>query len=165
VAGDEERPDLVVIDGGRGQISSAVQGMLDAGGRQGQLPPVVGIAKRLDDIYFPDRSEPVQIPHASPALRLLQQLRDEAHRFAITYHRKVRGKASTKSLLETIPGIGPIIARRLLEAFGSLDGLRGIGAGDLVKVDGMTAKKVDALLEALKTIEAERAGRGTASRM
>jgi len=165
VAGEEERPDLIVIDGGRGQVSSAVQGMLDAGGRPGQLPPVVGIAKRLDDIYFAGRSEPVQIPHASPALRLLQHLRDEAHRFAITYHRRVRGKANTKSLLETIPGIGPIIARRLLEAFGSLDGLRGVGAGDLIKVGGMTAKKVDALLEALKSLESERAGGSTASRM
>jgi excinuclease ABC subunit C len=153
VAGREERPDLVVIDGGRGQVSSAIQGMLEAGTAAGQLPPVVGLAKRLDEIHLPDRPEPVQIPHASPALRLLQHLRDEAHRFAVTYHRKVRAKASTKSLLETIPGIGPIIARRLLVTFGSLDGLRSVGADQLRGVPGMTGRKLEALLEALRTIE------------
>lgn len=155
VAGEEESPDLVLIDGGRGQVSSAVQGMLDAGAERSQMPPVVGIAKRLDELYFPDRPEPVQIPHASSALRLVQRIRDEAHRFAITYHRKVRDRHGTQSVLGTVPGIGPVLTRRLLETFGSLEGMKGVAVGDIVKVRGMSSKKAEALVEELRRVEAE----------
>ncbi len=153
IAGEEKKPDLVLIDGGRGQVSSAIQGMLDAGSSQTEMPPVVGIAKRLDELYLPDRAEPVQIPHASSALRLLQRVRDEAHRFAITYHRKVRRRESTKSLLEAVPGIGPVVTRRLLETFGSLEGVRGAAIDDLLKVKGVTMKKAEAVLATLKNLE------------
>jgi excinuclease ABC subunit C len=153
IAGEEKKPDLVLIDGGRGQVSSAIQGMLDAGSSQTEMPPVVGIAKRLDELYLPDRAEPVRIPHASSALRLLQRVRDEAHRFAITYHRKVRRRESTKSLLEAVPGIGPVVTRRLLETFGSLEGVRGAAIDDLLKVKGVTMKKAEAVLATLKNLE------------
>jgi excinuclease ABC subunit C len=146
---EEERPDLVLIDGGKGQVSSAIEGMRDAGGTSGGLPPVVGIAKRLDQLYLPDRSEPVQIPHTSSALRLLQRVRDEAHRFAITYHRKVRGRESTKSRLEAVPGIGPVLARRLLAEFGSLDAAGDADIPDLAAVKGMNARRAEAVKAAL----------------
>jgi excinuclease ABC subunit C len=148
-AGEEGRPDLVLIDGGKGQVASAIEGMRDAGTGEADLPPVVGIAKRLDELHLPDRREPVQIPHASSALRLLQRVRDEAHRFAISYHRKLRKREGTKSVLEGIPGIGPVLARRLLTEFGSLEGLRSAGASELVKAKGMTARRADAVMAAL----------------
>jgi excinuclease ABC subunit C len=156
VAGDEERPDLVLIDGGKGQVSSAIRGMLDAGATEGDLPAVVGIAKRLDELYLPGRSDPVQIPHTSSALRLLQRVRDEAHRFAVTYHRKVRQREGSQSMLETVPGIGPVMTRRLLVAFGSLDGVRHATAADLASVRGISNRKAQAILEALKRIEPEK---------
>lgn len=148
-AGEEDRPDLVLIDGGAGQVTSAIQGMRDAGASPGALPPVVGIAKRLDELYLTDRPEPVQIPHTSSSLRLLQRVRDEAHRFAITYHRKLRTREGTKSVLESAPGIGPVLARRLLTEFGSLEALRAAGPVDLAAVKGMTPRKAEAVIAAL----------------
>ncbi|MFZ1948240.1 MAG: excinuclease ABC subunit UvrC [bacterium] len=149
VAGEEARPNLVLIDGGRGQVSSAIEGMLEAGERSESLPAVVGIAKRLDELWLPGRPQPVQIPHSSSALRLLQRIRDEAHRFAVTYHRKVRTREGTRSILETVPGIGPALTRRLLAQFGSLEGLRKAGVSDLARVKGITAKKAEAVVVAL----------------
>jgi excinuclease ABC subunit C len=159
VAGDEDRPDLVLIDGGKGQVSSAIAGMLDAGARRSDLPGVVGMAKRLDEIYLPDRPDPVQIPHTSPALRLLQRVRDEAHRFAVTYHRKVRGRETSRSLLEEVPGVGPVLTRRLLNQFGSLAGLRSVTADDLRRVKGISAAKAEAIVAAVKSrAEAQEGG-------
>jgi excinuclease ABC subunit C len=148
-SGEEERPDLVLIDGGRGQVSSAIKGILDAGCPRDELPPVVGIAKRLDEIFMPEKTEPVQIPHDSPALRLLQRVRDEAHRFAVTYHRKLRGRASLKSKLEDADGIGPVLSRRLLQEFGSLKAIGKAGASDLARVKGMSPRKAKSVLETL----------------
>jgi excinuclease ABC subunit C len=154
-AGEEERPNLVLIDGGKGQVSSAIDGMMDAGARRESLPQVVGIAKRLDELWLPDRPDPVQIPHASSALRLLQRVRDEAHRFAITYHRKLRGREGTRSLLEDVPGIGPVLARRLLERFGSVAGLGAASEADLIGVRGMTSGKAGAVLAAVRAAAGE----------
>jgi excinuclease ABC subunit C len=149
VAGEEARPNLLLIDGGRGQVSSAIEGMMEAGERRESLPAVVGIAKRIDELWLPGRPQPVQIPHSSSALRLLQRIRDEAHRFAVTYHRKVRTREGTRSVLETVPGIGPVLTRRLLAEFGALDGLRKAGVSDLIRVKGMTARKAEAVVAAL----------------
>jgi excinuclease ABC subunit C len=146
---DEERPDLVLIDGGKGQVASAVAGMTLAGCDQGNLPPVVGMAKRLDELFLRDRSAPVQIPHESPALRLLQRIRDEAHRFAVTYHRKLREGRSMRSLLEDIEGIGPVLSKRLLAEFGSVGKMKELGAEDFLKVPGMNTKRAEALARAL----------------
>jgi len=148
-SGEEERPNLLLIDGGKGQVASAIKGLADAGARRSSLPPVVGIAKRLDELWLADRPDPVQIPHGSSALRLLQRLRDEAHRFAVTYHRKLRGREGTRSLLEEVPGIGPVLARRLLTEFGSIEGARKAGAQALAAVRGMTAARAEAVVAAL----------------
>jgi len=148
--GEEERPDLVLIDGGKGQVSSAIKGMLEAACSEDTLPEVAGIAKRLDELFRPGRGEPLQIPHDSPALRLLQRIRDEAHRFAITYHRKLRRRRSLRSRLEDVKGIGPVLSKRLLSEFGSLDGIGKAGPDALACVAGMSGKKVEMLLETLK---------------
>ncbi len=157
IAGEIGAPDLVVIDGGKGQLSSATQGILDAGADPDDLPPLAAIAKRLDEVYVPGREDPLQIPRTSPALRLLQRIRDEAHRFAVTYHRKLRTSEGMRSELEGIPGIGPILSRRLLAEFGTLTGVRDADVRDLLKVKGMTMKKAEALLDAFG-----RTGRGGA---
>ncbi len=147
---DERRPDLVLIDGGKGQVSSAIDGMTLAGAVHCDLPPVVGIAKRLDEIYLPDRSAPIQIPHDSPALRLLQRIRDEAHRFAVTYHRKVHEREITRSALEGIAGIGPTLSKRLLAHFGSIGKIKGLTAEDLMVVPGMNRNRANAVAVALR---------------
>jgi excinuclease ABC subunit C len=110
-------PNLVVIDGGKGQLNAALDALAELG-----LPEItaVGLAKRFEEVYQPGESEPVRIPRGSDALYLLQHVRDEAHRFAITYHRTLRGKKTTQSALDRIPGIGPKRKRELLRAFGSV---------------------------------------------
>jgi excinuclease ABC subunit C len=148
VSGEEEAPDLLIIDGGKGQLSSAIKGVVDAGGHADSLPAMVAIAKRFDEIYVPDREDPLQIPHTSPALRLIQKIRDEAHRFAVTYHRKLRTKQGMKSELETVSGIGPILSKRLLREFGTLRAVRDADVEELAKVRGMTRTKAEAVLRA-----------------
>ncbi len=110
-------PNLVVIDGGKGQLNAALDVLADIG-----LPDInaVGLAKRFEEVYVPGVSEPVRIARGSEALYLLQHVRDEAHRFAITYHRTLRGRKTTQSALDRVPGIGPKRKRELLRAFGSV---------------------------------------------
>jgi len=113
-------PSLVVIDGGAGQLGRAVAVLADL-----ELDiPVVGLAKRLEELYFPGAKEPLLIPRGEEALYLLQSVRDEAHRFAVTYHRKLRSKRMVDSVLDSIPGVGPTRKRQLLRRFGSLKRLR-----------------------------------------
>jgi excinuclease ABC subunit C len=149
-AGEEERPNLVLIDGGKGQVASAIKGMLEAGCPEDALPDVAGIAKRLDEIFRPGRSDAVQIPHTSPALRLLQRIRDEAHRFAVAHHRGLQRRKSLRSKLEDVKGIGPVLSRRLLSEFGSLEGVVKAGVEALVEVRGMSRQKADHLLATLR---------------
>ncbi|MBW3666746.1 MAG: excinuclease ABC subunit C, partial [Actinobacteria bacterium] len=113
-------PSLVVIDGGAGQLGRAVK-VLD------ELDldiPAVGLAKKMEEVYLPGRPEPVRIPRDAEALYLLQQVRDEAHRFAVNYHRQLRSKSMVDSILDDVPGIGPKRKRDLLRHFGSLKRLR-----------------------------------------
>ena len=110
-------PALVVVDGGRGQLSMASKVLADLG----LQIPHIGLAKRLEEVYFPDTPEPLLIPRGSEALFVLQHLRDEAHRFAITYHRQKREKRALASPLDDIPGVGPGRKKALLKRFGSLD--------------------------------------------
>lgn len=114
-------PDLVMVDGGKGQLSSAVEilGQLSLTGL-----PIIGLAKRLEEVFVPGSSEPILIPRTSSALKLLQQIRDEAHRFAITYHRTLRTKRILNTELDLIKGIGKKRATELLEAFGSVQGVK-----------------------------------------
>ena len=111
-------PKLVVIDGGKGQLSSAVEALQELG-VYGKMP-IIGIAKRLEEIYFPGDSYPIHIDKKSESLRLLQRIRDEAHRFAITFHRKVRSKNAFGTQLTAIPGIGENTAEKLLSHFKSV---------------------------------------------
>lgn len=120
--GGEALPDLVLIDGGKGQLGAARKALelLDLGQQS-----VASLAKRDEEIYLPGRSEPVRLPRRSPALHLLQRIRDEAHRFAVTYNRKLRSKRTVRSELGDIPGVGTARQRQLLERFGSV---RAIGS-------------------------------------
>ncbi|HCA79072.1 MAG TPA: excinuclease ABC subunit C [Bacteroidetes bacterium] len=114
-------PDLVMVDGGKGQLSSAVE-ILELLKLTGL--PIIGLAKRLEEVFVPGSSEPILIPRTSSALKLLQQIRDEAHRFAITYHRALRTKRILNTELDLIKGIGKKRATELLESFGSVQGVK-----------------------------------------
>jgi len=129
----QELPDLVIVDGGKGQLSSAVDVLdqLDLGDMA-----VIGLAKRLEEIFVPGTGEPVILPKASASLRLLQRIRDEAHRFAITYHRAVRSKRTLQTELDLIKGIGKKRARELLEAFGSVQGVKFATEEQLAEIVG-----------------------------
>ena len=130
-------PDLLMIDGGKGQLSSAVQALAEVGA--GDLF-VVGLAKRFEEIFVPGRSESVLLPKTSASLRLLQTLRDEAHRFAINYHRKLRGKRTIASALDRVPGIGPKRRTALLQEFGSVQRLREAEVEQIAGIKGFSAK-------------------------
>ncbi|MEO5740331.1 MAG: excinuclease ABC subunit UvrC, partial [Vicinamibacterales bacterium] len=134
-------PDLMLIDGGKGQLSAAYDAL-----RQLGLANLVavGIAKKEELIYTQDRDEPVVFEKVDPALRLVQQIRDEAHRFAVTFHRKARSMRDLRSELDSVPGIGPRRRRALLIAFGSLAGVRRASREELTGVVG--AKTADAVL-------------------
>ncbi len=136
-------PDLVVVDGGRGQLSAA----LTALDRLGIELPAIGLAKREEEIWVPDRPEPIRLSSKDPALQLLQRLRDEAHRFAITRHRGRRSRRMRETSLTDIPGVGPTRARILLRRFGSLSGVAAAPAAELEDAVGpATARAVRAYL-------------------
>ncbi|BAS28758.1 excinuclease ABC subunit UvrC [Limnochorda pilosa] len=127
-------PDLVVIDGGRGQLNAARAALRDLGLEE---LPIIGLAKRFEQIYMEDDPDPLELDHRSPALHVLQRVRDEAHRFAITYHRQLRDARTSRSALDEIEGVGPRRKRELLRHFGSLKRLREAGLEDLYAVPGL----------------------------
>lgn len=127
-------PDLIVIDGGKGQLSSACE-VLKQLNLYGQIP-IIGIAKRLEEIYVPEDSIPIHISKKSPSLKLLQHLRDEAHRFAITFHRLKRSQNSFVSILDEIEGIGEINKNKLLQTFGSAKGIFAASQEELERIVG-----------------------------
>ncbi len=129
-------PDLVIIDGGKGQVSAARE-MLDELGLHDL--PMAGLAKQREELFLPGHSEPIVLPATSSALYLLQRLRDEAHRFAITYHRQLRAKAATRSALDDLAGVGPARKRALLRVFGSSRGLRNATVDEMAAVPGIGA--------------------------
>ncbi len=126
-------PDLIMVDGGKGQLSSAVEVLTELGVTS---VPIIGLAKKLEEVFLPGTSDPELIARASAGLRLLQQVRDEAHRFAITYHRSLRTKRTLQTELDLIAGIGEKRAKELLEAFGSVQGVRFATADQLEEVVG-----------------------------
>jgi len=130
-------PDLIVIDGGKGQLSA---GMKAVGTLVEQGVTVVSLAKQLEEVYVPGRSAPLAIEPESPASRLLQRVRDEAHRFAIDFHRARRDKAMTHSLLDELRGVGPVRKRALLAHFGSPDRLVGATREEIEAVPGIPGK-------------------------
>ncbi|MBA2529334.1 MAG: excinuclease ABC subunit UvrC [Euzebyales bacterium] len=128
-------PNLVIIDGGKGQLSAARAALDDLGVEGVEL---CSLAKRLEEVFLPDRDESVLLPRSSEALYLIQRIRDEAHRFAITYHRSLRGKAMTASAFDEIPGVGPARRAALLAHFGSLKRLREASVSDITAVEGFS---------------------------
>ncbi|MFI5263757.1 MAG: excinuclease ABC subunit UvrC [Candidatus Kapaibacterium sp.] len=133
-----EMPDLIVIDGGKGQLSSAYEVLTEL-----KLTniPIIGLAKRLEEIFVVGSSESLLLPKSSSSLRLLQQIRDEAHRFAITFHRSLRDKRTLQTELTQIPGIGKKKAMKLLEECGSVEGVRHTSEPELVRLVGLPAMK------------------------
>ncbi len=151
----EPLPDLLMVDGGKGQLSSAVAVLADLGETR---QPVVGLAKRLEEVFLPGQSEPLILPRTSASLRLLQMLRDEAHRFALQFHRNLREKHVLTSALDAIPGVGSQRRNRLLQAFGSVPRIRQATADQIAEVDGIGPK----LALAIKThLEAHAATAGS----
>jgi excinuclease ABC subunit C len=129
-----EKPDLLLIDGGKGQLSAVVEVIreMDMIGI-----PVAGLAKENEWLYLPGSSEPIVLPPNSPGLHLVMRIRDEAHRFAITYHRNRRDKAMTKSVLDSLTGVGPVRRKRLLTVFGSVNAIKRASVDEIAAVKGM----------------------------
>ena len=134
-------PDLILIDGGPQQVRFARDAML----QQGVDIPMFGLAERFEEIFLPDREEPIVLDHHTPELQLVQRIRDEAHRTAITHHRALRGKAFTHSQLEDIPGIGPKRRKALLKHFGSIKAIRDATEDELLAVDGINKPAAEAI--------------------
>jgi excinuclease ABC subunit C len=130
-------PNVVVIDGGPGQLSAglrALEGFRERG------VTVVSLAKRIEEVFVPGRAEPIRLDHDTPELQLLQRVRDEAHRFAISHHRIRRDRAMTASVLDELPGIGPARKRVLLKHFGSPEAVLGASREELEGVPGLPGK-------------------------
>jgi excinuclease ABC subunit C len=126
-------PDLILIDGGRGQLNAALAALNKLGVEE---IPIAGLAKREEEIYVPDRDEPLRLDRHDPALQLLQMVRDETHRFAVSSHRRRRSKRTLRSELDDLPGIGEKRKRLLIERFGSVSAIKQASAQDLINVLG-----------------------------
>ena len=131
-------PDLIMVDGGKGQLSGAVEVLTKLGLMSS---PIIGLAKRLEEIFLPDQSDPVQLPRTSSGLRLMQQIRDEAHRFAITFHRSLRTRRIIQTELDLIKGIGTVKSKALLKTFGSFHGVQSATEEQLAEIVGKSAAK------------------------
>jgi excinuclease ABC subunit C len=135
-------PNLIVIDGGKGQLAAGLeplQGFRERG------VAVASLAKRIEEVFLPGSPTPVRLPHDTPELQLLQRVRDEAHRFAITHHRIRRDRAMTESIMDELPGIGPARKRALLKHFGSPDAVLAASREELERVPGVPQKVARAL--------------------
>jgi excinuclease ABC subunit C len=139
-------PDLVIVDGGKGQVSAAHDAMRNLG--VGHIP-LAGLAKRFEELYVKDVSEPIILDRTSQALYLVQRIRDEAHRFAITYHRNVRSKAGIRSALDDVEGVGPKRKKALMRKFGSLKAVKEATVEEIAATPGFTRKVAEKVLEAL----------------
>jgi excinuclease ABC subunit C len=144
----EPLPDLIMVDGGKGQLSSAISVLNEIGISKYNI---IGLAKRLEEVFLPDQSDPVNIPKTSSGLRLLQQIRDEAHRFAITFHRNRRSKRTIKTELTEIKGIGESTALKLLKELGSLSAVKSAEIEKLITIVGK--QKADILLNHFKEVK------------
>jgi excinuclease ABC subunit C len=134
-------PDLLLIDGGRGQLTAGLLAVKEAG-----LPklPLASLAKEEELVFRPGRPQPIRLPDGSRGKHLLQQVRDETHRFALAYHRTLRGKAGLRSALDGVPGIGPRRKRQLLQRFGSLARLRVASVEELTRMGGLPPQVAEA---------------------
>jgi excinuclease ABC subunit C len=145
-------PALIVVDGGRGQLSVATKALAEAG----LHIPAIGLAKRLEEVYFPDRPDPLLVPRGSEALFVLQHMRDEAHRFAVAYHRRKRERRALASPLDDVPGVGPARKKALLKRFGSLARLARASEDEIAATPGVGP-------EVARAVHARLTGRLTAA--
>jgi excinuclease ABC subunit C len=141
-------PDLIVVDGGKPQLAAAVAALADIGVTG---VPVAALAKREEELFVPGWDDPVVLPGGSPSLYLVKRVRDEAHRFAIAYHRELRGKAMTASVLDEIPGVGPTRKKALVKAFGSVRRLRAAGVEEIARVKGIGLELAGDIADFLRT--------------
>ncbi len=139
-------PELILIDGGKGQLHAVCKVLNDL---NVNTIPIIGLAKEREEVFVPDKSAPLNIPQTSKALHLLERVRDEAHRFAIGYHRSLRHKGATTSKLDEVPGIGPKRKKALLKALGSVSNIRVAAIEDIAKVEGMNEKLARTIKESL----------------
>lgn len=144
--GWELLPDLVLIDGGKGQLNAALEVLKDNGL---ETQPVIGLAKENEEVFLPRKSKPVVMPLNAPGLQLLQRVRDEAHRFAITYHGKIRRQKGFTSALDAIPGVGPAKKKALIAKFGTVKGVRTASIEELLAVKGITRPLAELIKESL----------------
>jgi excinuclease ABC subunit C len=144
------RPSLIVVDGGPTQVAAAQRAFDELGVTNIAL---CGLAKRLEEIWLPNASQPVILPRSSEALYLMQRVRDEAHRFANTHHRERRGRAMTVSALDGIAGLGPTRRKALMKAFGSVKKIRAASVDDVAKVPGIGRATAESILSQLAQTE------------
>jgi len=147
---DWGEPDLIVIDGGKGQLSAAQRAIIE----QDWDVPMISLAKRFEEIFKPNEQYPVMIPHSAPSLQLMQRIRDEAHRFAITYHRNLRGKVTFKHPLDDVSGIGPKRKDKLLKKYGTFDKMKNAPIEELAEVMGISLEKANAYHHLFNTSQA-----------
>lgn len=148
VAKDEKfskLPDLMLIDGGKGQLSAAQAALRDYAAHLPQKIPMIALAKRIEEIFVPGKSAAIVLRKDNPTLHLIQRLRDEAHRFAVTYHRKLRQKALSESVLDEIPDIGPKRKQALLQHFGSVEVIREASLDELLSVKGIPRRVAESI--------------------
>jgi excinuclease ABC subunit C len=140
-------PDLILVDGGKGQLNVALRSLQEAGLRI----PAAGLAKEFEHLFLPGCSEPIVLPRHSRSLHLLQAIRDEAHRFAISYHRSLKRREAITTILRSVPGIGPKRQQVLLKRFPSLEAIRQAGIEEVAKVPGMSRAAAESLLTNLRS--------------
>lgn len=146
------RPDLLVVDGGRPQLTAAMRQLEELG----LDIPVCGLAKADEEVFVPWDDTPIVLPSGSASLYLIKQVRDESHRFAITYHRELRGKAMTVSVLDEVPGVGPTRKKAIMKRFGSMKRLRAASEAEIAEVPGVPAEVARSVFESLRALEAQR---------
>jgi excinuclease ABC subunit C len=142
-------PQLLLVDGGKGQLNVAVRVLEDLG--LDEEIPVASLAKRFEEVYVPGLADPVRLPRGSEALYMLQRIRDESHRFAITYHRQLRGKRMTRSALDDIPGLGPARRKRLTKELGGVAAVKKASLDDLQALSWLPDDVAAAVYEKLHT--------------
>jgi len=139
-------PDLIILDGGKGQLSAGLEALADAGRLQ---IPIAALAKEREELFVPNRPAPIVLPRNAQGLYLVQRIRDEAHRFAVTYHQKVRARRAVRSILDDIAGVGPARKRALLRKFGSVRAMQDAPVEDLAAVGGVGAALAERIKSAL----------------
>jgi excinuclease ABC subunit C len=147
-------PQLLLVDGGKGQLSVATRVVEELG--LAEEIPVASLAKRFEEVFVPGQSDPIRIPRQSEALYLLQRIRDEAHRFAITYHRELRGKRMTKSVLDDIAGLGPTRRKRLIKELGSVKAVKDASPESLRALTWLPNAVADAVYDKIHGVPARR---------